>query len=111
MADNDAVVVGFARTPMGGMSGSLSSLDAPALGAIAIKGQCKRDCRYPWCFLTHFPIAALQKAGVEASLVEEVFMGHVISGGCGQHPARQAALRAGIKEVSLCKSNVPELYP
>jgi acetyl-CoA C-acetyltransferase len=39
MAENDAVVVGFARTPMGGMNGSLTSLSAPALGAIAIKGQ------------------------------------------------------------------------
>lgn len=65
------------RTPIGAFLGSLSSLPAPRLGAIAIR-------------------AALEKAGLEASLVEEVLMGNVLTAGIGQAPARQAAIFAGV---------------
>src|SRR3954469_24902336 len=71
------VIVSAARTPIGKFLGSLSSLTAPELGAIAIK-------------------AALGRSGVLASDVNEVIMGNVIQGGVGQAPARQAALKAGI---------------
>lgn len=71
------VIVGAARTPIGKFLGSLSSLSAPELGGIAIR-------------------EALRRSRVPASDVEEVIMGHVIQGGTGQAPARQAALKAGI---------------
>ena len=61
-------VVGIARTPMGGLSGALSSLTAPQLGAIAIRG-------------------ALQRSGLQAGDVQEVYMGNVLSGGVGAHIA------------------------
>ena len=70
-------VVSAARTPIGGFLGSLSSLRAPDLGAIAIKG-------------------ALSRAKVAPDAVQEVFMGNVLSAGIGQAPARQAAIYAGI---------------
>lgn len=72
-----AYIVSVARTPIGAFNGSLASLTAPQLGAIAIKG-------------------ALEKAGVDPSLVNEVFMGNVISAGQGQAPATQAMIYAGI---------------
>ena len=59
--------------------GSLSTVPAPKLGAAAIKG-------------------ALAKAGVSADMVQEVFMGNVMSAGMGQAPARQAAIFAGIPD-------------
>ncbi|BFM10825.1 acetyl-CoA C-acyltransferase [Simiduia litorea] len=71
------VIVGIARTPMGGMQGALSSVSAPELGASAIKG-------------------ALADAGVDAADVHEVLMGCVLPAGVGQAPARQAALKAGL---------------
>ncbi|MDN3638954.1 acetyl-CoA C-acyltransferase [Simiduia curdlanivorans] len=71
------VIVGIARTPMGGMQGALSSVSAPELGASAIKG-------------------ALVDAGVAAADVDEVLMGCVLPAGLGQAPARQAALKAGL---------------
>ncbi|UTA48852.1 acetyl-CoA C-acyltransferase [Simiduia sp. 21SJ11W-1] len=71
------VIVGMARTPMGGMQGALSGLSAPELGAAAIKG-------------------ALADAKVDASTVNEVLMGCVLPAGLGQAPARQAALKAGL---------------
>ncbi|MDB4881192.1 MAG: acetyl-CoA acetyltransferase [Gemmatimonadetes bacterium] len=71
------VIVGAARTPIGKFLGSLSSLSAPALGAVAIR-------------------AALERSGVPAADVEEVIMGNVVQGGVGQAPARQALLQAGI---------------
>ncbi|HEU4748196.1 MAG TPA: acetyl-CoA C-acetyltransferase [Gemmatimonadaceae bacterium] len=71
------VIVGAARTPIGKFLGSLSSLSAPELGAIAIR-------------------EALKRSGVAPEDVQEVIMGHVIQGGSGQAPARQAALKAGI---------------
>ena len=71
------VIVGAARTPIGRFLGGLSGLQAPELGAIAIR-------------------AALQRSGVALDDVEEVILGNVIQGGVGQAPARQAALKAGI---------------
>ena len=67
------VIVGAARTPIGKFLGALSSLSAPELGAIAIR-------------------EALKRSKVPAEDVNEVIMGHVIQGGTGQAPARQAAL-------------------
>lgn len=71
------VIVGAARTPIGKYLGGLASLSAPELGAIAIR-------------------AALQRSGVSPDAVQEVIMGHVLQGGTGQAPARQAMLKAGI---------------
>ncbi|HEX3533769.1 MAG TPA: acetyl-CoA C-acetyltransferase [Gemmatimonadaceae bacterium] len=71
------VIVGAARTPIGKFLGSLSSLSAPDLGAIAIR-------------------EAVKRSKVPAEDVQEVIMGHVIQGGTGQAPARQAALKAGL---------------
>ena len=70
-------IVSAVRTPIGAFLGSLSALSAPRLGAVAIR-------------------AALEKAKVEASLVEEVVMGNVLTAGVGQAPARQAAIYAGV---------------
>ena len=79
MPDNSRipVIVAAARTPIGKFLGSLASQSAPELGAVAIR-------------------AALERSGVPAADVEEVIMGHVIQGGAGQAPARQAMLKAGI---------------
>jgi len=71
------VIVSAARTPIGKFLGSLSTLTAPELGAIAIR-------------------AALERAGLPADQVQEVIMGNVVQGGVGQAPARQALLKAGI---------------
>ncbi|XP_031395386.1 probable acetyl-CoA acetyltransferase, cytosolic 2 isoform X1 [Punica granatum] len=80
---NDVCIVGVARTPIGGLLGSLSSLSATQLGSIAI--QC-----------------ALKRANVDPSLVQEVFFGNVLSANLGQAPARQAALGAGIPNSVVC---------
>src|SRR5690606_5426231 len=69
------VLVSVARTPMGGMLGSLSGLAAHELGAVAIK-------------------AAVERAGISPDAVDEVIMGNVLQAGQGQAPARQAALGA-----------------
>ena len=71
------VIVGAARTPIGKFLGALSSLTAPELGGIAIR-------------------EALKRSGVASEDVQEVIMGHVIQGGSGQAPARQAALKGGL---------------
>ena len=72
----DVVIVGAARTPMGGFRGSLSSFSAPQLGSLAIQ-------------------AALERANCPKDAVDEVYMGAVLQGGMGQAPDRQAALFAG----------------
>ena len=72
-----SVIVAGARTPVGKLMGSLKDFSATDLGAIAIKG-------------------ALEKAKVDASLVEYVIMGQVLTAGAGQMPARQSAVGAGI---------------
>jgi acetyl-CoA C-acetyltransferase len=77
------VIVSAVRTPIGSFMGSLSSLSATKLGAIAIKG-------------------ALEKINLDATLVQEVYMGHVVQAGVGQAPARQAAISAGIPDTVPC---------
>ncbi|WP_435416606.1 acetyl-CoA C-acyltransferase [Polaribacter aestuariivivens] len=79
----EVVIVSVARTPIGSFMGSLSSIPATKLGAIAIKG-------------------ALDKINLSPSLVEEVFMGNVVSAGLGQAPARQAAIYAEIPDSVPC---------
>ena len=82
--DNDPVViVGAARTPMGGFQGDFASLAASDLGAVAIK-------------------AAVERAGVKPEDVEKVIMGCVLPAGQGQAPARQAALKAGLPKSVGC---------
>ncbi len=71
------VIVAAARTPIGRFLGGLSSLQAPELGAIAIR-------------------AALERSGVPAADVQEAIIGNVIQGGVGQAPARQAAVKSGL---------------
>jgi acetyl-CoA C-acetyltransferase len=71
------VIVAFARTPMGGFQGALSGVKATDLGATAVK-------------------AAVERAGVSADKVEQIFMGCVLPAGLGQAPARQAAIGAGL---------------
>ncbi|WP_176518574.1 acetyl-CoA C-acyltransferase [Rhodobacter maris] len=71
------VIVGMARTPMGGFQGDLATASAADLGAVAIK-------------------AAVARAGLPPEAVEEVIMGCVLPAGQGQAPARQAALGAGL---------------
>src|SRR5271154_5592789 len=79
---SNTVILGAARTPIGKMGGSLSTLDATELGGLAIS-------------------AALERAGVEPEQVEHVVMGQVLQAGQGQIPSRQAQIKAGIpKEVS-----------
>jgi acetyl-CoA C-acetyltransferase len=70
-------IVSAVRTPIGAFNGSLAAVSAPQLGAVAIKG-------------------ALAQAGITPEMVEEVFMGNVISAGMGQAPATQAMIYAGI---------------
>lgn len=77
------VIVGLARTPMGGLQGELSDVTAPALGAVAIRG-------------------ALSRAGLAVDAVDEAIMGCVLAAGLGQAPARQAALGAGIPMSVPC---------
>ncbi|EWH02708.1 hypothetical protein Q427_07150 [Halomonas sp. BC04] len=75
----DIVFLSAARTPMGGMLGSLSSMTAPELAATAIR-------------------AAIERAGIEASAIDEGIMGCVLPGGVKQGPARQAMRQAGIPD-------------
>ena len=79
----EVVIVSMARTPIGSFMGSLSSIPAPKLGAVAIKG-------------------ALSKIDLNPEMVEEVIMGHVVQAGAGQAPARQAAIFAGIPDSVPC---------
>lgn len=77
------VIVGMARTPMGGLQGSLASLTAPQLGAQAIA-------------------AAVERSKLPASAVDQSIFGCVLSAGLGQAPARQAALAAGLTTSTAC---------
>jgi acetyl-CoA C-acetyltransferase len=77
------VIVSAVRTPMGSFMGGLSTVTAPQLGAVAIKG-------------------ALSKINLDPSLVDEVLMGNVVQAGVGQAPARQAALYAGLSNAVPC---------
>lgn len=80
---NKVVIVSAVRTPIGSFMGALSTVPAPKLGAVAIKG-------------------ALEKIGLKPELVEEVLMGNVVQAGTGQAPARQAAIFAGIPNTVPC---------
>ena len=73
----EVVIVSAARTALGSFGGSLASVPAVELGAVAIR-------------------AALSRGGVDAGMGEEVVMGNVLQAGLGQNPARQAAVKAGI---------------
>ncbi len=77
------VIVSAVRTPIGSFMGALSSIPATQLGTIAIQG-------------------ALSKINLNPSIVDEVFMGHVVQANCGQAPARQAALGANIPNTVPC---------
>ncbi|KXB31472.1 acetyl-CoA acetyltransferase [Dechloromonas denitrificans] len=77
------VIVSAARTPMGSFQGGFAGLSGPQLGAVAIK-------------------AAVERAGIDANLVEEVLMGCVLPAGVGQAPVRQAALLAGLPLSAGC---------
>ena len=77
MSSDSVVVCGYARTPMGGFQGALTSLSAVDLGANAIQ-------------------AAVERSGVNPELIERAYMGCVLPAGLGQAPARQAALAAGL---------------
>jgi acetyl-CoA C-acetyltransferase len=83
MTEEPIVIVGAARTPMGGFQGLLSPLTAPQLGAAAVS-------------------AALGRSNIAGADVDEVIMGCVLPAGLGQAPARQAALGAGIPQSVGC---------
>ena len=83
MKTQKVVIVAAKRTPIGSFMGGLSSVEAPKLGARAIKG-------------------ALDSIGLSPDRVDEVFMGNVLQSGLGQAPARQAALYAGVSENTPC---------
>ena len=79
----EVVIVSAVRTPIGSLGGVLSTLTATELGAAAIRG-------------------ALNRAGIQAEQVEEVYMGNVVSANVGQAPAKQAALKAGLPPTVPC---------
>ena len=83
MSYKEVYIVSAVRTPIGSFGGAFATFSATRLGAAAIKG-------------------ALEKAGVDASEVDEVFMGNVCAAGLGQAPARQASLYAGIGQHVPC---------
>src|SRR5512142_161268 len=76
----EVLIVGGARTPIGKFQGSLANTPAPELGAVAVR-------------------EAVKRSGLEPERVEEVIMGNVVTAGEGQAPARQAALKAGLKDT------------
>ncbi len=78
MTDN-VVIVDAARTPIGTFSGTLSSVLASDLGAAVIKG-------------------LLDRTGIDSEKIDEIIMGQVLTGGCGQNPARQASIKAGLPD-------------
>ncbi|HEO9143007.1 TPA: acetyl-CoA C-acetyltransferase [Enterobacter asburiae] len=73
----NVMIVGAARTPVGGFRGSLASLSAVELGAVAVQ---------------HL----LATSGLHADQIDELLFGQVLTAGCGQNPARQTAIRAGL---------------
>ena len=83
VAEDAIVIVGAARTPMGGFLGDLKDVPAPALGARAIS-------------------AAVERANVPSVSVDEILMGCVLTAGQGQAPARQAALGAALPIAAGC---------
>ncbi len=83
MSNDPVVIVGAARTPMGGFQGDFASLSASDLGGVAIK-------------------AAVDRARIRPEDVQEVIMGNVLPAGQGQAPARQASLKAGLPLSTGC---------
>lgn len=81
--NNIVYIASAVRTPMGSFGGALKDVPAPRLGAIAIK-------------------AAVERAGIQPEMVEEVLMGCVIQANLGQAPARQAAVYAGLPHNVVC---------
>jgi acetyl-CoA C-acetyltransferase len=79
----EVVIVSAVRTPIGSFGGCFSSVSATKLGAAAIKG-------------------AIEKAGIDANIVNEVYMGNVLQANLGQAPARQAAMFAGLSQETPC---------
>ena len=73
----DVVIVAATRTAIGSFQGALANTSAVELGSLVIR-------------------ALLEKAGIEGALVDEVILGQVLTAGCGQNPARQAAIKAGL---------------
>jgi acetyl-CoA C-acetyltransferase len=94
----DVVIVAATRTAIGSFGGSLASLSAVDLGATIIK-------------------SLMEKTGVAADQVDEVIMGHVLAAGCGQNPARQSMIKAGLAETTsaltinkVCGSGLKALH-
>src|ERR1700759_2257716 len=84
----DVVIVSAVRTPVGKFQGAFAELSAVQLGEIAVR-------------------EAVRKAAIDAAIVDECIMGCVLPAGLGQNPARQAALRGGLKdEVSALTVNM-----
>ncbi|HIB60301.1 MAG TPA: acetyl-CoA C-acetyltransferase [Candidatus Marinimicrobia bacterium] len=83
MNSNEVVIIAAKRTPVGAFQGSLASVSAPKLGAVAIN-------------------AILDETGIDVNVVDEVIMGNVLAAGLGQAPARQAALFAGLPNSVEC---------
>ena len=83
MTNDPIVIVGAARTPIGGLQGDFALLSASDLGAVAIR-------------------AAVERAGIKPEDVEEVIFGNCLMAGQGQAPARQAALKAGLPLAAHC---------
>ncbi|XP_015112092.1 acetyl-CoA acetyltransferase, mitochondrial isoform X2 [Diachasma alloeum] len=80
---NEVVIVSATRTPIGSFLGSLSSLSATKLGAVAIQG-------------------AIERAGIAKDKINEVYMGNVCQAGLGQAPARQSTIFAGLPKSTIC---------
>ncbi len=94
----DVVIVAATRTAIGSFGGSLASLSAVELGAQVIK-------------------SLMNKTGVADDQIDEVIMGHVLTAGCGQNPARQSAIKAGLAETTsamtinkVCGSGLKALH-
>jgi len=80
---NEAYIVSACRSAIGTLHGGLSSFPATQLGAFAIK-------------------EAVKRAGIDSGDIDEVIMGHVVQGGAGQAPARQAAIKGGVSSDAIC---------
>ncbi len=94
----DVVIVAAGRTAIGGFGGSLANVSAHELGATVIKG-------------------LLEQSGLKAEQVDEVILGQVLAAGCGQNPARQALIAAGLPETTsamtinkVCGSGLKALH-
>lgn len=83
MTTDPIVIVGMSRTPMGAFQGDFAAIQAPELGAVAIKG-------------------AIDEVKINPKNIEEIFMGCVLTAGIGQAPARQASIGAGIPFSTSC---------